>query len=103
MGRSSGTGRVRLTECHPDIRIALRLALHEAVARLGPEQDLLVLIVQNKLPLIGFAVERGETSAALAAEDRDQQRLTSQPGLHEHAPFEQYVIFAVAVSVIRVA
>src|SRR6476620_9525428 len=91
-GRSSGRGRVRLTERHPDIRIALRLALHEAVARLGTEQDLLVLIVQNKLALISFDREHGVTIAALVADDRDQQRLTGPPGQHEHAPFEQYVI-----------
>src|SRR5882724_7105962 len=44
--RGGSGGRTRIAERDPDVRIVLRLPLHEAVAGLRPEQDGLVLVVE---------------------------------------------------------
>ena len=57
-GRGGGR-RARIAERRPSVRIGLRLALHEAVAGLRPEQDLLVLVVEDELALVGLHREHG--------------------------------------------
>src|SRR5436853_7635317 len=53
---SAGAGRrdrrASVAERDPDIGIALRLALDEAVSGLGPGQDAFVLVVENELALV---------------------------------------------------
>src|SRR5439155_3846855 len=49
---AGGRGRrASIAERDPDVGIALRLALDEAVAGLGPGQDVFVLVVENELAL----------------------------------------------------
>src|SRR6185503_2607630 len=46
-------GRVGVAEPDPHVGIRLRLALHEAIARLVPAHDVLGLIVENEVALVG--------------------------------------------------
>src|ERR1700758_4578381 len=47
-------GRAVVAERDPDILVALRLPFDEAVAGLGPGQDVFVLVVENELALVGL-------------------------------------------------
>jgi len=46
----------RIAERNPVVLVALRLALHEAVAGVRPEHDLLALIVEDELAFVVYAV-----------------------------------------------
>src|SRR6266436_6150035 len=46
--RGGGGCRTRIAERDPNIRIVLRLPLHEAVSGLRPEQHVLVLVVEDE-------------------------------------------------------
>src|SRR5215510_13313534 len=78
-GAGGGDRRPAVTERHPDIGIALRLALDEAVAGLGPEQDAFVLVVENELTLVGLHRQHRVAFAFLVAHDGDQQGLARPP------------------------
>src|ERR1051325_10410318 len=79
--RASGGGRrPRIAQRNPMVRIALRLALDEAVAGLRPEQDLFGLVVEHELALVGLHREYGVAVALLVAHHGDQQRLARPAG-----------------------
>src|SRR5262249_5464324 len=64
--------RTRVAERDPDVGIGLGLPLDEAVARLRPQHDRLVLIVEDEVAAIGPHREHGVAVAALLAHDGDQ-------------------------------
>src|SRR6185503_8069746 len=97
-----GDRRARIAERDPVVRIVLRLALDEAVAGVRPEQNLLFLIVEDEVALVGLDREYGVAIALLVAHHGDQERLARPAGLHQHAALEQHVIFAVALAVIGI-
>src|SRR6266568_4427861 len=99
----SGNRRTRIAERDPDVRVALRLAFHKAVTGLRPEQDLILLIVEDELALVGLDGEHRVAFALLVAHHRDQQRLSGPSGLHQHPALEQDIILAVAEAVIGIA
>src|SRR5262249_42125043 len=47
-------GRARFAERDPDVRVALRLTLHEAVAGVAPEQHVLGLVIEDVVALVGL-------------------------------------------------
>src|SRR3977135_60690 len=63
----------------PYIRIALRLALDEAVSGLGPGHDVFVLVVEDELALVGLHGQHRVAFALLVAHHRDQYRLARPP------------------------
>src|SRR5215813_13928798 len=72
--RRDGGGRdARFAERNPQVWIGLRLPLDEAVAGLGPGQDLRLLIVENELAAVRFDREHGVSVALLVAHDGDEQ------------------------------
>src|SRR5215475_14450808 len=99
--RNRGGRGAWFTKRDPHVRIGLRLSLHEAVAGLGPGQDLRLLIVENEFTAIGFDREHGVTVALLVAYDGDEQGLARPASLHEHATLEPHIVFAVTVAVVR--
>src|SRR5262245_9176242 len=101
--RRSGDRRAVVTERDPDILVRLRLPLDEVVAGLRPEQDLILLIVEDELALVGLHGEHGVALAFEITHDRDQQRLPWPARLHQHPALEQDIILAVAIAVVRVA
>src|SRR4051812_24413018 len=74
----------------PDVGIALRLALDEAVAGLGPGHDALVLVVEDELALVAFYRQHGVAFALLVAHHRDQQRLARPSGIDQHLALQQH-------------
>src|SRR5262249_13546545 len=91
------------TERDRYVLVRLRLPLHEAVARLRPEQDLLLLVVEDELALVGLDREDGVALALEVAHDRDQERLPRPTGLHQHPALEQDIVLAVAIAVVGIA
>ena len=61
--RNRGGRGAWFTKRDPHVRIGLRLAFYEAVAGLGPRQDLRLLIVENEFAAIGLHREYGVTVA----------------------------------------
>src|SRR5580693_2811370 len=53
-GARGGGCRAAVAERDPYVRIALRLTLDEAVAGLGPGHDVLILVVEDELSLVGL-------------------------------------------------
>src|ERR1700674_4257055 len=53
-GAGGGGCRAVVAKRNPYIRIALRLALDEAIAGLGPGQDVLILVIEDELSLVGL-------------------------------------------------
>src|ERR1700720_623963 len=53
-GAGGGGRGAGVAERDPDIGVALRLALDEAVSSLGPGHDVFVLVVQNEFALVGL-------------------------------------------------
>src|SRR5215468_10272707 len=100
--RNRGGRGAWFTKRDPHVRIGLRLSLHEAVAGLGPGQDLRLLIIENEFTAIGFDREYGVTVALLVAYDGDEQSFARPASLHEHAALEQHIVFAVTVAVVRI-
>src|SRR5205085_7520728 len=49
-----GGRRMRIAERHPHVRIGLRLAFYEAVAGVRPQHDVLRLIVEDEVTLVGL-------------------------------------------------
>src|SRR5215467_2173327 len=91
--RNDGGWDARFAKRNPQIGIGLRLAFHEAVASLGPRQDLRLLIVENEFAAIGLDREHSVTVTLFVTNDRDEQRLTRPARLHEHAALEQHIVF----------
>src|SRR3954447_20002629 len=79
-----GDRRLGVAERDPDIRIALRLALDEAVAGLRPGNDVLVLIVENELALVCLRRQHRVSFALLVANDGDEQGLARPSGIDQH-------------------
>src|SRR6516165_5082133 len=100
-GAGGGDRRAGVAERDPDVGIALRLALDEAVSGLGPGHDVFVLVVQNELALVALHGQHGMAFAELVAHHRDQKRFARPTGIHQHLAFQQHVIFTVAVAVGR--
>src|SRR6476469_10339567 len=100
--RSRGGRGAWFTKRDPHVRIGLRLAFYEAVAGLGPRQDLRLLIVENEFAAIGLHREYGVTVSLLVAHEGDQQSFARPASLHQHAALEQHVVLAVTVSVVGI-
>jgi len=62
-----GRRRAGIAKRDPEVWIVLRLPLHEAVAGFGPDQDVLVLVVENELALSVFAVRTAWPSPRFVA------------------------------------
>src|SRR5579864_5775377 len=67
--------RPRVAERHPDIGVALRLALDEAVAGLEPQHDVVGLVVEDEFAAVGLHREHRVAFIPLVAYHGDQQRL----------------------------
>src|SRR5207248_9398249 len=98
-GAGGGHRRPAVTERDPDIGIALRLPLDEAVAGLGPGQDVFVLVVENELALVGLHRQHRVAFALLVAHDGDEESLARPSGIDQHLALQQHVVFAVTVTV----
>src|SRR6266705_5055963 len=72
-GAGGGDRRAAVAKRDPYVGIALRLTLDEAVAGLGPGHDVLILIVEDELALVGLHGQHGVAFALLVAHHRDQQ------------------------------
>ena len=93
--------RAAVAKRDPHIWIALRLTLDEAVSGLGPGHDVFVLVVEDKLALIGLHGQHRVAFALLVAHHRDQQGLARPAGVDQHLALQQHVVLAVAVTVRR--
>src|SRR4051795_2457391 len=100
-GAGGGDRRLGVAERDPDIGITLRLALDEAVAGLRPGNDVLVLIVENELALVGLHRQHRVSFALLVAHHGDEQGLAGPSGINQHLALQQHVVFTVAVTVRR--
>src|SRR6266511_3970229 len=101
LARACGRGcRTRIAQRDPNIRIGLRLPLHEAVSGLRPKQDVFSLVVEDELAFVRLDGEHGMPIALLVTHDGDEQRLTGPSGLRQHFALEQDVVLAVAVAVV---
>src|ERR1700687_1491637 len=98
-GAGGGDCGAAVAKRAPSVRIALRLALDEAVSSLGPGHDGFVLVVENELALVGFHGQHRVAFALLVARHRDQQRLARPAGVDQHLALQQHVVLAVAVAV----
>ena len=94
--------RLLIAERNPDVGVGLRLAFHELIASLRPEQDALVLIVEDVLALVGSHGQYGMTLVLFVAHHGHQQCLPRPAGLDQHASLEQDVVLAITVAVIRI-
>ena len=72
--------------------VGLRLALDETVAGLRPEQDVLVLIVEDVVALVGGHRLHGMTVVLAVAYDGHEQRLARPAGLDQEVLLEQHVV-----------
>jgi hypothetical protein len=94
--------RLLISERNPDVGVGLRLAFHELIASLRPEQDALVLIVEDVVALVGNHRQYGMTLVLFVAHHGHQQCLPRPAGLDQHASLEQDVVLAITVAVIGV-
>src|SRR6201991_2366591 len=99
LGAGRRNGRAVVAERDPDILVALRLPLDEAVAGLGPGHDVFILVVENELALVGLHRQHGMTLALLVAHDGDQQRLARPSCVGQHLALHQHIVLAIAVAV----
>src|ERR1700722_7440260 len=91
-----------VAEIDPDVGVALRLPLDEAVAGLGPGQDLLDLVVENELAAVGLDREHRVAFVVAVAHDGEEERLPRPAGADQQAALEQRIVLAVAVAVIGI-
>jgi len=80
----------------------LRLALHEAVAGVRPEQDLVGLIVEDVLTAVSLDREHGMAVAVVIAHHCHEQRFARPAGLHQEFALLQRIVLAIAVAIVRI-
>ena len=77
------------------------MALDKPVARVRPEQDIRINVVEDIISLVGCHRQHGMTFA-LATHHGQEQRLAWPAGLDQHAALQQCIVLAVTVAVIRI-
>ena len=80
----------------------LRLALKKMVASLRPEQDVIILIVEDVIALLCSHRQDGMTFALFVTYHGHEERLARPAGLYEDAPLKQDVVLAMSYSQILV-
>ena len=78
------------------------MTLDEAVACLPPEQDVLVLIVEDIVALISNHGQHSVTFVLVSAYHGDEQHLPGPAGLDQHPSLEEDVVLTVSIAVIGI-
>src|SRR5262249_21151402 len=94
--------RLLIAERDPDVDVVLRLPFDEPIPGLVPEQDLLVLVVEDEFALVALHRQHRMAVAALVAHHRDEQRFARPAGVSKHLALLQDIVLAVAIAVGRI-
>src|SRR4249920_3102316 len=89
-----GDCRPWIAQRDPHIGVVPRLAFDETVAGLPPETNVLGLIVEDVVALVGRHGQHSMTFALLVTHHGHEQRLARPAGLDQYSPLEQYVVLA---------